>query len=263
MLNIHLIILAFIQGVTEFLPVSSSAHLALMPQIMGWSDQGIAMDVAMHLGTLLAVIIYFFKDFIRLIKGTLFFNLKTSESQLVAKLFIAMLPALIFGYFIYEHLEEFRSLRNIALLLIFFGLLLYLADKFSPNKKSMSNISYKQAFMIGLAQSIALMPGVSRSGATMTMARCFGINRIDSAKFSMLLAIPTIIAASCWTFYQAYINKVAFNYELLIAIGYSCFFGLIAIWILMKMLQKCSFAVFFGYRLVLGLILLAFSYQLL
>ncbi len=262
MLNVHIILLAFIQGATEFLPVSSSAHLAIMPKIMGWQDQGLAMDVAMHFGTLLAVVIYFYKDVLRLINGTIFFNPKKDESKLVIKLFIAMLPALVIGYCVYEYIDIFRNLKSIGALLIIFGFLLYLADKVRPSFKNISDITYVQAFVIGIAQSVALMPGVSRSGSTMTVARFFGVNRVDSAKFSMLLAIPTIMAASVWTFYKAYIANVAFDFNLLIAIGYSCVFGLLAIWFLMKLLEKCSFAIFFVYRLVLGTILLAFGFNL-
>ncbi len=262
MLNSHIILLALIQGATEFLPVSSSAHLALMPQVMGWQDQGLGMDVAMHFGTLLAVIIYFFKDIINLAKGTFCFKPNTENTKMVIKLFIAMIPALIVGFLIYGHIDIFRSIKSIGFLLIGFGLLLYLVDKYKPNFKTITEISYVQSFMIGIAQSIALMPGVSRSGATITMARCFGINRKDSAKFSMLLAVPTVLAATCWTFYKAYVNNIVFDTNLLVAVFYSCVFGFLAIWTLMKMLEKCSFAVFFVYRLCLGLILLAFAYNL-
>ena len=251
-----ILLLAFVQSATEFLPVSSSGHLALM-DTLGISNQNLLMDIALHVGTLIAVCAFFSKDIITLLTG---FWRKGFEQKLGISLIIATLPALIVG-FVFENIIEtvFRSPVIIAYTSIFYGLLLWITDKFSPKSKKLVQITYLHAFYIGLAQALALIPGTSRSGITMTCARFLGYQRTDSAKFSMLLSIPVIGLGAGYMFIKAFLeNELSTDIGLQIGIGVisAAIFGLFAVWFLMRWLKTASFAVFAGYRIILGIILL-------
>jgi undecaprenyl-diphosphatase len=194
------IVLAVIQGITEFLPISSSAHLILPSQLLGWADQGIAFDVAVHIGSLAAVVIYFRKTIIDLIINCSAALFRKEHDQAIAKLgwliIIATIPAVIFGFAAKEFIEtSLRSILVIAITTTVFGLVLWWADVKAKQTRSIEQITWKDAIIVGFAQAIALIPGTSRSGITMTASLMIGMNKADSAKFSFLLSIPLILAA--------------------------------------------------------------------
>ena len=253
------VILALVQSVAEFLPISSSAHLILTPQLFGWKDQGMLMDIALHLGTLFSVLLYFRKDVFLMIKGCFCILKKQTslpQSELVLKLMVACIPVFVIGFFSHTYIEEnFRNPHLIAVTAIVFGVLLYWADQKGSCKKNVEQMGMKDAFFIGMAQVLALIPGVSRSGITMTMARYLGVNREESARFSMLLSIPTIGAAGAFGVFQILMNPAEGNSpEKMILFGMFIAFvgGVSAIGFLMKWLKHSSFAVFAVYRILLG-----------
>ena len=250
------LLLSFIQSATEFLPVSSSGHLVLMEKL-GFSNQTLLTDIALHLGTLIAVIAFFHKDILNLLKK---FYKKGAEQRLCFQLIVATIPACIFGFFLSDIIETaLRSPLVIAFTSIFYGVLLWVADKFSPNKKEIKNISTKEALLIGCAQALALIPGTSRSGITMTTARFLGISRVESAKFSMLLSIPVIFLGACYMiFKEASEGSLTGSIieQLSVGIFSAGVFGLLAVWFLMRWLKTASFALFAIYRILLGIFLL-------
>lgn len=251
-----ILLLSFIQSMTEFLPVSSSGHLVLA-QAFNFSNQSLLVDVALHVGTLLAVLGYFYTDVIALIKGLF---IKGPARNLCGKLIIATLPIIVIGFALANLIESvFRSPFIIAFTAIFYGILLWASDRYSPKTKTLDTMRYRDALWIGLAQTLALIPGTSRSGITMTMARALGINRSDSARFSMLLSIPTILLAAGYMALSTWLSpheSIGSSWPILLSgIGFSAFFGLIAVWFLMKWVQKGSFAIFAIYRIILGIFL--------
>lgn len=256
--SITTLLLAFVQSATEFLPVSSSGHLILMEKF-GISNQSLLMDISLHVGTLIAVMFFFRQDiyalFLALFK-------KIPERRLLGQLIVATLPACIAGFFLESIIEStLRSVFVIAFTSIFYGILLWYVDKKAPNIKKLEGLSYKDAFIIGCAQALALIPGTSRSGITMTCGRFLGINRVDCARFSMLLSIPIITLGAIYMFYIGFQKNTlttAVISELNIGIFTSACFGLLAVWFLMKWLQKASFALFAVYRILLGCFLLYF-----
>ncbi len=196
---VHAVILAVIQGLTEFLPISSSAHLILPSQVLGWPDQGQAFDVAVHLGTLVAVVSYFFKDIQSMVVGTfsaLGQRQANTHSNLAVAVVVATIPAVIIGGLLHDFIaEHLRSSAVIATSTLIFGLLLWWADQSGKRQMNETHMTLMFALVIGLAQAVALIPGTSRSGITMTAALFLGFNRVTSARFSMLLSIPIILAA--------------------------------------------------------------------
>lgn len=250
------ILLSIIQSATEFLPVSSSGHL-ILAEAFGISDQTLTMDMALHVGTLLAVMAYFHQD-VWAMFGGLF--RKGPARDLMLKLIVAVVPILVVGYFLHDIVETmFRSPVLIACTSIFYGILLWLVDKVCPKNRDMADLSIKGAFLIGCAQILALVPGTSRSGITMTCARFLGLKRTDAARFSMLLSIPTIALGAV---YQAYVSYRAEGFsqiaspDILWGVGLSGLFGLLAVWFLMTWVKKASFAIFAVYRVLLGIFLL-------
>ena len=249
------LLLAFVQSATEFLPVSSSGHLILMEKL-NFSHQTLLMDISLHLGTLIAVMAFFAKDICRLLIG---FWHKGAEQKLGFELIIATLPALIVGFFLKDIVETtLRSPLVIAFTAVFYGILLWIVDKKAPKTKTIGQMTYPHALYIGLAQALALIPGTSRSGITMTCARFLGYSRTDSAKFSMLMSIPVIFCGAAYMLLTAYLNQ-SLSVESLSQIGAgilaAAVFGLVAVWFLMRWLKTASFAVFAVYRIVLGLVL--------
>lgn len=194
---IHVVILALIQGITEFLPVSSSAHLILPKEILGWPDQGLVFDVAVHLGTLMAVIVYFRKDVSALIIGwsqSLITRKQNDASTLAWAIIVATIPAGVVGILCNNLIEEhLRSIAVIAASTIIFGLLLGYADKRGDGHATLVDMTLRIALIIGCAQALALIPGTSRSGITITAALLLGFSRTDAARFSFLMSIPVIV----------------------------------------------------------------------
>ncbi|MEP2653510.1 MAG: undecaprenyl-diphosphate phosphatase, partial [Paraglaciecola sp.] len=195
----EIIILAIIQGLTEFLPISSSAHLILPSEVLGWNDQGLAYDVAVHVGSLLAVMIYFRADIWRLANAWLRNGLgknQTNDSRLAWWVIIGTIPAVLFGFAFKDFIEVYgRSALVIACTTIGFGLLLWYADSKAKQIKTVNGITWKNAIFIGIAQAIAIIPGTSRSGITMTAGLMIGLDRESAARFSFLLSIPVILGA--------------------------------------------------------------------
>jgi len=260
----HLLVLAVVQGLTEFLPVSSSGHLVLTSRVMGWEDQGIVIDIAVHLGTLLAVVIYFWRDVGRVIGGSL--RLVTfrggPDARLAIMLLIATLPIVLAGFLAKDLVETvFRSVEVIAWATIGFALLLWLADRIGMTVQRIEHIGAVAALLIGLSQVLALIPGTSRSGITMTAGRFLGMERAETARFSLLLSIPTIIGAGVLEGAEVWqAGDIALGYDAAIAIGLSFVAGIVSIAVMMRWLQTSSFAPFVIYRIALGILLLWWVY---
>jgi len=219
----HAFLLSVIQGVTEFLPISSSAHLVLLPIVMDWQDQGIVVDIAVHFGSLLAVIFYFRCDVQKLIVGW-FKSFDTSngtnqDGRLAWLIIWATLPimivALLFNAYALEHI---RNAFIIAASSIIFGLLLWVVDMRRENTRTVKELSLRDVILIGLAQSVALVPGASRSGVTMTAGIWLGLTRVDAARFSFLLAIPTILAATLFACYRAIQVEIMVQWVLVLGV---------------------------------------------
>jgi len=262
----HLVILALIQGITEFLPVSSSGHLALYPILTGEEDQGQTIDVAVHVGTLFAVLIYFRQDVLRVIEGLfslIRLNHQTSEARLAILLILSTIPVVIAGALLSVSglNDQLRSVAVIGWMTIIWGVVLYLADRFGNQNKAADDWSMKDAIAMGLAQIIALAPGASRSGVTMTMARGLGYKRVDAARLSMLMSIPTIIAAGSLTSLKLISSgDMALGQDAVFAAILAFFAALAALTVMMRMLQTWSMTPFVIYRMILGAILLWFAY---
>ncbi len=259
---LHLLVLAIVQGLTEFLPVSSSAHLILPAKILHWPDQGPLIDLMAHLGSLGAVLIYYRKDVRAMIGGSfdlLSFNAKRQQKQqakLAFHILIATPPALIAGLLMSMKGWDVlvRSPQIIAWAMIGFGIVLWLADVMGKKLKTIESMSWKAAIFIGLAQVIAFIPGTSRSGITMTAARSLGYTRSEAARFSMLLAIPTILAGGAYAALKLLKNgdSHASLIDGLIVAGFSLVAAYFAIYVFMKLIDKISFFPFMLYRLALG-----------
>ncbi|GAB4167565.1 MAG: undecaprenyl-diphosphate phosphatase [Wenzhouxiangellaceae bacterium] len=202
MTGLQLLVLALVQGISEFLPVSSSAHLALLGQLVeGWHDQGLAFDAAVHVGTLLAVCLYFRADLVTLLAGSVGPRPDPAQRRLLIALGLASVPVLAAGALLADWIEQ--VLRNpllIGVTTVVFGALLGLADVLGRQRRAFDAIGWRDALVIGLAQVLALVPGTSRSGITITAARALGLGREAAARFSFLLSIPVILAAGGWGF---------------------------------------------------------------
>ena len=246
------LLLAFVQSMTEFLPISSSGHLLLV-SACGISHNGLAMDVALHGGTLLAVLLYFYKDIISMM---LFKNIR-----LMLLLIWATIPVVIVGLVAGHMIEHIvRAPITVAICSIIFGILLWFVDKKSQASKDIKTMSFKDAFLIGISQIFALIPGVSRSGITMTMGRFLHLKRTDCAHFSMLLSIPTILGAIAYIIYKNINGELILPsaFDLQLGVISAAIFGMGAIVFLMKWLQHASFFVFALYRIMLGIIVLIY-----
>ncbi|KZN12789.1 undecaprenyl-diphosphate phosphatase [Marinomonas sp. TW1] len=265
MLWYHIVFLALIQGLTEFLPISSSAHLILPAQLLDWPDQGLAFDVAVHVGTLAAIVWYFRADlwkiicaWVRAVSG----KGGCSDSKLAWWIVLATIPAcvagLVFDDFISTHL---RSIEVIAYTTIGFGVLLWLADRFGHSHKTQQDLALNNVLAIGLAQALALIPGTSRSGITMTAARSLGFTRETSARFSFLLSIPLITAAGSLKLIELMSSAIVVDWSsLIMGVILSAISAYLCIYLFLKWLNTIGFFPFFIYRLVLGVILLFMVY---
>lgn len=263
---IQLILLSALQGITEFLPVSSSGHLVLFSYFTQFPDQGLALDVAVHIGSIIAVMIYFHKTIWQIIKALFKTNfiptLRNEHAKTFWLLVIGTFPIMIIGYILHRHgMDEFRNPHLIGWTILGYGLLLYIADKYSITIRSIKHLSILDAFLIGCAQCLALIPGTSRSGITITMGRFLGMERREAAKFSMLLSIPAILAAGCLVGYELYQqNDLISLLSSIDAILYSFIASIFAIYIVMWWLKKSTFTPFVIYRIILGAWLLLDSY---
>jgi len=256
MFELQYFLLGIIQGVTEFLPISSSGHLVLFAQLTNWEDQGLFADIAVHFGTLFAVIIYLRKEIYFLL--TNFFKSKLFEDQIIFKIILSTLPAIIIGYFIFDYVSMyFRNINLIAISSIFFAIVLFFADKIKIQNKSWKNITYIEALVVGLFQVLAFIPGASRAGVTITGARFLGYDRLNAARFSMLLSIPIILASMTLSLINIFKNEtLPINYQPFSAALVAFITALLSIIFLMKFIKKANFNIFIIYRIILGIILL-------
>jgi undecaprenyl-diphosphatase len=261
---LQIVVLAIVQGLTEFLPISSSGHLILVPALTGWPDQGLALDVAAHVGTLFAVFAYFWRDIGRMALGLwqMLRGKRDPWAVLVFYLVIATIPALIVGYLVDSFAgTAFRSMELVGWTFIAFGVVLYVADKIGLTVRRLEHIRLGHALVIGLAQAIAFIPGVSRSGITMVAARAMGFERAEAARFSFLLSIPAIAAGGVWKGWQ--LVRVGSADALLDAAwvcGLAALAGFLAIAVLMAWLKRSGFTPFVVYRLIVGGFLLYLVY---
>lgn len=265
MSTFEIILLALIQGITEFLPISSSAHLILPSQVLGWTDQGLAFDVAVHLGSLLAVMLYFRKDIINMLLawvGQGFSRQQSEQSRLAWYVIFATLPAVIFGFMFKAHVEEYgRSILVIAGTTLIFGLLLWYADITAKLTKSLQQMRGSNALIIGLAQAIALIPGTSRSGITMTAALLLGFDRESAARFSFLLSIPTILGAGLFATLDLLEAKQAVDWLAMgLGVGLSFVSAYACISLFLAWISRIGMLPFVIYRLLLGALLLFFAF---
>ena len=259
MFELQYFIIGIVQGFTEFLPISSSGHLVLVSELSTWQDQGLFTDVAVHVGTLFAVIIYLRSHIAALVKS--FFSYKLTQNDNLIKIIIATIPAIIVGFFIFEFVQlYFRDIKVVAVTSVVFAALLFIADHFKIKISSWEKMSYIQAFIIGLFQVLAFIPGASRAGVTITGARFLGFNRSSAAVFSMLLSIPIILASLVLTSLDLMSStKVNINlYQSLFAAIVACITALLSINIMIKIIQRSNFNLFIIYRVLLGFILLYF-----
>jgi len=258
---LQLLLIAVVQGITEFLPISSSGHLILIPYLTTFPDQGPMIDVAVHVGSLLAIIIYFWRDVMGLARGG-FASIGIGEDPQHRRLFwwivIGTIPAVLAGLFLKlgGYLESFRVTDLVAVNLIVYGLLLGAADRWGKEEKSFEDVGPRDAILVGLAQALALIPGTSRSGSTMTMARFLGYKRVEAARFSFLLAIPAVAGAGLLAAFDLAEASAQMQLDALIA-GVLTFLSAFATMaFLMNFLKKASMLVFVVYRVAMGVVLL-------
>lgn len=247
---IQSIVYGIVQGITEFLPISSTAHLIIVPWFFGWKDPGIVFDVALHIGTALAVILFFIKDWIKLIQAG-FTQPKSDDGKLFWFLVIATIPGGLAGILLDKYMENFRNPLLIGIVLIVFGIVLYLADKIGKNKIELKNIGLSKSLVVGFSQALAIVPGISRSGVTMSAGRFLGVARESIAKFTFLLSGPIILAAGLYhikDLKSVRIDIIPF----IIAILTSAIVGALSIKFLLSYLKKRGFGLFAIYRFALG-----------
>jgi undecaprenyl-diphosphatase len=249
----HALVLGIVQGLGEFLPISSSAHLVLIPWLFGWEDPGLTFDVALHMGTLLAVVLYFWKDWLKLIKGAL--QRKASdEKRIFWYLVIATIPGGLFGLALEKKAETtFRYPLLIGIMMIVMGILLYLADRKRQIRK-IDTMTMADAIWIGLSQALAIIPGVSRSGSTMTTARFLDIKREDAARFSFLMSTPIILGAGVLKL--RHLTMASINLPFSVGVISSFIVGILSISFLLQYLKTSNFGLFVGYRFLIGVVVI-------
>jgi undecaprenyl-diphosphatase len=261
----QVIVLALIQGTTEFLPISSSGHLILVPTLTGWPDQGVVTDMVTNLGTLAAVIIYFWRDVVAMMWGMIdvFKRRTTHNSLLTFHVLIGTIPIVIVGLLLkLSHLDEhIRSATLVAVNAILFGLLLYAADAYGLMRRVVTDMDWKSALIIGVAQAFSLSPGTSRSGVTMTAARGLGFVRPEAARFSFLLSIPANGAASLLVIGDALKSGQSISGPVILTGILTFFIALGTITVLMQLVRHMSFLPFVIYRVILGGALLGLIYS--
>lgn len=264
MTNFQALVLGLIQGLTEFLPISSSAHLALAPWFFGWQDPGLAFDVALHFGTLLAVLWFFRKEWAQLIAAVVSIvrkrRVETVEEKRVIFLILATIPGAIGGLLLEEKAETvFRAQALTATALIVMGAILWAADRFSRMTRDLTTMRWLDALLIGIAQVVALVPGVSRSGSTITAGRILGFNRESAAVFSFLMSMP-ITAAAIVLKGPEVLRESGLSAPLIIGVVSAALSSWLAIAVLLRYVARHSYGIFALYRVVLGVVVLALLY---
>ena len=251
--SVEILILAAIQGISEFLPVSSAAHLVLVSKYYAFTNQDLLIDICLHLGSLIAIIVYFRNDLFHFIKNKSF----------LIKILVGTIPIIPIGYILYQTrlIDQLRNLEVIGWMSLIFGILLYVSDKSKVTKKIDTEFTNKSAVFIGLLQVLALIPGVSRTGITITSGRMLGFNRFDSTRISFFLSIPTLAAASIMGIYNIYREGSAeLNFLAIIAVIFSFIFSYITIALFVNFIKKFSLNIFIAYRIILSLFILAIVY---
>ena len=249
----EILILSFVQGISEFIPVSSSAHLFLISEIYQFKSKFLLVDIGLHLGSLLAIVFYFRNDLLNIL----------NNKNLLTLMFVGSLPIIIIGYIIYETglISHLRNIEVISWTTLVFAIALYLVDKFKVKKKFETDLNLKSILVIGSLQIFALIPGVSRSGITITLGRFLGFNRYDSAKISFFLSIPTLFAASILGMYNIYKEgSPELNFLAIISIIFSFIFSYLTISFFLKFIRTSSLNIFVIYRLIFSLFILAVVY---
>jgi undecaprenyl-diphosphatase len=253
---LQLIVLALVQGITEFLPISSSGHLVLTPMAIGEPDQGLLIDAATHVGTLCAVVLYFWRDVAQAILGSVHVvtgRVGTPQAKLALLLVLATIPVMIVGVILVllDATEALRSVEVIGWATLVWGLVLYAADRWG---------ALSRESLMGLAQALALIPGTSRSGITITAARALGFQRVDAAKLAMLMSVPAILAAGTVAGIELAQEDAAVGFDAALAAGLSFVAALASLALLMRMLRGWSLTPFVIYRIILGVVLLGIAY---
>jgi len=252
--ELQAIALGIIQGLAEFLPISSSAHLVLVPWFFGWDDPGLAFDVALHLGTLFALLAYYWREWLAMVMSVA--NGDKPSQRLLGLLILASIPGAVIGLLLEKQAESiFRSPALVACALAGLGIVLWIADIRSPRTRKISQIAWTDALLIGLSQALAIVPGVSRSGATITTARILGIDRQDAANFSFLMATPIIAGAGLLETRK--LLHSSGHAELMLGFLASAIFGVIAIAALIKFVRTRTYRVFAWYRIALAALVFA------
>ncbi len=250
---IDIIVLSLIQGITEFLPISSSSHLIIFSQYLEFNNKNLEIDVSLHIGSFLAVIVFFRKDIFNFVQN----------KDLFLKILIGSFPVMVAGYILikFNLIDEIRNIKVIGWTTLIFGILLYLSDRSSVRNKLNSNFTLKSSLLIGFLQILSLVPGVSRSGIAITGARTLNFNRYDSAKISFLLSIPTLAAVSIFGLNNL-VKSESFNFSflILVSIVFSFLFSFITIKYFLRYIKNFSLNIFVIYRVFLGILLLVLAY---
>tara|TARA_B100001093_G_C26846193_1_gene1022899 strand:+ start:114 stop:872 length:759 start_codon:yes stop_codon:yes gene_type:complete len=250
---VEIFILSVVQGITEFLPISSSSHLILISKYLNFENQNLSVDISLHIGSFLAVIIYFSKDILDFIKNKVLF----------LKIIISSLPVMVMGFLLIKNdlINALRSIEVIGWATLIFGIILYISDRFKIENKIEKNFSFKSAIFIGILQVLSLIPGVSRSGISITAARLLKFDRFDSVKISFFLSIPTLGAVSSYGLYEI-LSSENINFSLLnlISIFFSFIFSYLTIKYFLNFVKSFNLNVFIFYRVSLGIVILIFAY---
>lgn len=250
---LEILTLSIVQGISEFLPVSSSAHLIIISNIINFSNNSLIFDVGLHLGSLLAILFYFRKELLNILNDKKLFNL----------LLIGSIPLILFGYIFYTTgiINSFRNLKIIAWTTLIFGLLMYFSDTFKIKKKIEKDLTIKNILIIGVMQILAIIPGVSRSGITITAGRFLNFDRYDSTKISFYLSIPALMGASVLSLKDAVNENIEFNFFLIISIILSFIFSYLTIKYFLIYTKKFSLKFFVIYRIVLSIVIFLVIYN--
>jgi undecaprenyl-diphosphatase len=250
---IEILILSAIQGISEFLPISSSAHLIIVSNLYNLKSSSLLIDVSLHLGSLLAIIFYFKKDL---------FDLRKNQ-KLLTLIIIGSIPLIIFGYLLYstDLIHILRDIKVIAWTTLFFAIILFFADQRKTDQNISTNLNIKSILFIGLFQILALIPGVSRAGISITAARFLNFNRVDSSKISFLLSIPALAGASFLGLKDAFEQSLDLNYLILIAVILSFLFSYITVKFFLNYLKKFSLSLFVIYRIIISIVLFLIIYS--
>lgn len=258
---LQVVVLAIVQGISEFLPISSSGHLVLVPVFFGWEDQGLAFDVAVHFGSLIAVCAFFRNDIMGLVRGGLrlaVLKKDTPESNMALGIALGTIPAAVAGLTLAGWIEaNLRSPSVIVFTLSGYAILMVLADRFGKRERTIGHVTIKDAVIIGCAQALALIPGTSRSGVTITAGRILGFDRLDAARFSFLLSVPVILLASLYELFALLVGDAPVPWsQLFVATIVAAIVAYISIEFFMRILLRVGLLPFAIYRLVLAAVIL-------